>query len=142
MAKRTARGRPAPRGDQRIRGVTTAQAAQLLDASMIPRVLVSTVDGAEALAVGVLQLARSVLVTVLSGTVDVSTQAVSASAGVARGTVGAASRLLGELGGVAQRTVEATVAGAQSLGAELGKALRAPRPRPAARTLATTEGDS
>jgi hypothetical protein len=59
MAKRRAMGRPAPRGDQRIRGVTT-QAAQLLDASMIPRVLVSTVDGAEALAVGVLQLARSV----------------------------------------------------------------------------------
>jgi hypothetical protein len=133
MAKRRTVRRAVPRDDRATTAVETPVAASL-DASIIPRLLVGTVNGVEALALGALQVARSVLLTVVSGVVDLGTQTVSASAGVARSSVTAVSGLAGELGGVAQRTVEATVASAQNMGTAFGDALRAPRTRSTAST--------
>jgi hypothetical protein len=71
------------------------------------RVLLDAVNGVEALAVGVLHIARGVLVTAITGATDLTVQAVSVATGVARGAVGVTARLGGEVVGLATAAAQA-----------------------------------
>jgi len=117
-------------GNERQVEVSAPHRGQTVEATLVPRVLVGTVNGVEALAIGVLQLARNVLLTTVSGTIDLGASLVGASAAAARGTVGVAARLVGETATVAQTTLQSTFAGARDIGTEVGQALRRVQPGP------------
>jgi len=73
-----------------------------MDANVIPRVLMGTVDGIEIVGVGTLELARNVLLRTVSGAANVGAEALTATtAGARRAVLAAApktsrSRRLGE----------------------------------------------
>ena len=66
-----------------------------------------TVNGAEALAVGVLHIARDALVTAIGGATDITVKVVSVATGAARGAVGATARVGGEVLGLATAAAQA-----------------------------------
>jgi hypothetical protein len=128
MAKRRTRARGADQNGHRTDTSGWASRAGL-DAGLVPRLLVGGVNGAEVLAIGALQLARNVLMTVATGAAELGTLVVSRSAGAARGVVQTTSELVGGAAGVATNTVRTTVTAAKDVGAEIGQAIRGERRR-------------
>jgi hypothetical protein len=62
-----------------------------MDANVIPRVLMGTVDGIEIVGVGTLELARNVLLRTVSGAANVGAEALTATTAGARRAVLAAA---------------------------------------------------
>ena len=75
--------------------------------SGVSRMFLGTVNGAEALAVGVLHIARDALVTAIGGATDITVKVVSVATGAARGAVGATARVGGEVLGLATAAAQA-----------------------------------
>src|SRR5262245_39038696 len=82
-----------------------------LDMNVIPRVVVSAVNGVEAVAVGALRIARDVLLRAVAGAADIGAEALTATTAGVRGVVSAASRMVGDIAGAAQGTLRETVNG-------------------------------
>jgi len=123
MAKRGRRRGRKNRSERRT-GTSGWLPGDGLDVSVVPRVLVEAVNGAEVLAIGVLQLTRNVLTSVVSGTADLGTVVISRAAGAARGVVGATSQIVGDAAGVATNTVRTTMSTAKDVGAQMGQAIK------------------
>lgn len=85
-------------------------------AGMVPQVLLGAVDGVELLAGGLLRLARSVLLTAVSGAADVGAEALDATVSGARRVVSATSQMVGDVAGTARSSVTETVALARHSG--------------------------
>jgi hypothetical protein len=87
---------------------------------IVPRVLHGTVNGAEAIAVGALNMARTVLVTAITGTAELGAQVVATGADAARGAVDAVARFGTDLADVASSAARATMrAGADGAAASV-----------------------
>jgi hypothetical protein len=131
MARRRARvgARSARRGANGVRTINRARVSDGgVDANMIPRVLVGVVEGLEIVVVGTLQFARNVLLSAVTGTANIVTEALKATTGGARGVVSEAVQMVGNVAATAQGTVQATFD-------EARRSWRAPvrlRPRPPA----------
>src|SRR6185503_12374315 len=80
-----------------------------VDASVVPRMLLGTVDRVGIVAVGALQFARDVLLSAVSGAADIGSEALTATVAGARGVVSAASRMVGDVAGSARSTVLTTI---------------------------------
>jgi hypothetical protein len=108
MAKRRGRTRtPQRNGNVATRSsVILAGAAGYVDPNIVPRVLLGTVDGIGAVATGVLQITRNVLVTAVSGAADIATEAIGATVTGTRGIVSAASRMVGNVAAAAQSSFQ------------------------------------
>jgi hypothetical protein len=111
MAIRRARGRARSKRRMANEGRTTKRAAASggLNASMVPGVLLGAVDGVGIVAVGALQFARDVLLTVVSGAANVGAEALTATVTGTRGIVSATSQTVADIAGTAQRTFLTTV---------------------------------
>jgi hypothetical protein len=83
---------------------------------MVPQVLLGAVDGVELVAGGLLRLARSVLLTAVSGAADVGAEALDATVSGARRVVSATSQMVGDVAGTARSSVTETVALARHSG--------------------------
>jgi hypothetical protein len=106
-----------------------ARATEADGAGMVPQVLLGAVDGVELVAGGLLRLARSVLVTAVSGAADVGAEALDATASGARRVVSATSRMVGDVAGTARSSVTETVALARHsapFGSAAGQSRRPP----------------
>jgi hypothetical protein len=123
MAKRRTRMRQAAQNGRRTdhQGWPSGTG---LDASVVPQLLIGAVNSAEILAIGILQLARNALTTVVTGAAELGTRVISGSAVAARGVVRTTSGLVGEAAGVATNTVRTTVTTAKDVGADIGQAMR------------------
>ena len=108
MARRRARVRARAQRNGADRG-RTGSVIGALNPTVVPRVLLGAVNGVEVVAVGVLQLARDVLVSAVSGAANVGTEAVTATVAGARGVVSAASQMVGDVAGTARDTLLATI---------------------------------
>jgi hypothetical protein len=125
MAKRRTRRSGRQNGND-ARTTSGGETARTLDgtaeSSMVPQVLLGTVNGIETVAVGALQLARNVLVSAVSGAADIGAEAVTATFAGTRGVVAAASRMVGDIATTAQSTLQETVSSAKQLrGSALGR---------------------
>jgi hypothetical protein len=103
MARRRARARSS-RQDAKVVGTTgrNGLVSGGLEASVIPRVLVGTVNGVEIVAVGALQFARDVLLSAVSGAANIGAEALTATTAGARGVVSATSQMIGDIAGTAE----------------------------------------
>jgi hypothetical protein len=111
MARGRARARARSKQPDADAGRTTTRGGRVggMDGSVVPRVLLGAVDGVEIVAVGALQLARDVLLSVVSGAANIGAEALTATAAGARGVVSATSFMVGDLAGTAQGTFVATI---------------------------------
>ncbi len=118
MAKRRT-PRSAGQNDKSARINKGGEPTRMLDlpaeSSMVPQVLFGAVNGIETVTVGALQLARNVLVSVVSGAADIGAEAVTATFAGTRGVVAAASRMVGDIANTAQSTLQETVSSAKQL---------------------------
>ena len=115
-----------------------APATEAGGSGMVPQVLLGAVDGVELVAGGLLRLARSVLVTAVSGAADVGAEALDATASGARRVVSATSRMVGDVAGTARSSVTETVALARHSG-RFGFAVGQPRRPPVVMQSRTAE---
>src|SRR5262245_22597952 len=109
-----------------------------LDVSVIPRVVVGAVNGAEVLAIGAIQLARNTLTAIVGGTAELGTRAVTGTAVAARGIVGTTFEIAGEAAGVATNTVRTAVTTAKDVGAEMKQVFRRGPRRPTSSEIHAT----
>jgi len=121
-----ARGRTRARARHRTRrnverNGNRTQVGGGVSASLIPRVVLRVVDGAEIVAVGALQLARDVAVSAVSGAATIGTEAVTATVAGARAVVSATSQMIGNIAGTAQGTLQATVTNIRRSGRGTGR---------------------
>jgi type IV secretory pathway TrbL component len=112
---------------------------------MVPQVLLGAVDGVELVAGGLLRLARSVLLTAVSGAADVGAEALDATVSGARRVVSATSQMVGDVAGTARSSVTETVELARHsgrFGFAAGQPRRPPAPMPsrAAESTVTPAG--
>ena len=76
------------------------------EANVVPRVLLGLVNGVESVGTGALELTRGVLLSAVSGAVNIGAEALTAAGAGARGVVSAASRMVGDIAGTAQDTFQ------------------------------------
>src|SRR5262245_26954652 len=116
MAKRRARGRArsARRGANAAGTIDRSRVSNgLMDANVIPRVLMGSVDGLEIVVVGTLEFARNVLMSTVSGAANVGAEVFTATTAGARRVVLAAAQMIGDVASTAQGTLRATIADAR-----------------------------
>src|SRR5262249_2235155 len=109
MARRVIRGRGRAKRRTATRSTMTDSLSGVLNPTAVPRVLLGTVDGVEAVTVGALHIACDVLVTTVSGVANIGATAVTATAEGTREIVSAASQAVANIVETAQGTVLATV---------------------------------
>jgi hypothetical protein len=130
MAKRRGRARSAVLNRNRARVAGTGGLLDGGPVSAVPRVLVQTVNGVEIVAASVLQLARDVLLSTVSGAASIGAEALAATTAGARGVVSATSRMVGDIAGTAQRSFQDTLYNARHARAGYpGRSLRRPPAR-------------
>src|SRR5262245_29787235 len=123
MAKRTRRTRGAKQTGARTDNQKWFPESGF-DVNVIPGVVVGAVNGAEVLAIGVIQLARNTLTAIVGGTAELGTRVVRGTAVAARGLVGTTFEVAGEAAGVATNTVRTAVTTAKDVGAEIEQVIR------------------
>lgn len=112
MARRTGRVRTRSRRARRDEGTNRLGSVAGLDFGVVPRLVLGAVDGVEVVAVGTLQLARDVLLSMVSGVANVGAEAVTATVAGTRGVVSATSRMVGDIAVTAQDAFLETVGNA------------------------------
>ena len=109
MAKRRSRARSARQNGGPARAADVGRPGSGNPATVASRVLGDTLNGVEVVAVGVLRLARDVLVTAVSGAANIGAEALTATTAGTRGIASAASRMVGDIAGTAQSTFRDTL---------------------------------
>ena len=101
---------------------------EIAESSMVPQILLGAVNGVEAVAGGLLQLTRNVLLSAVSGAADIGAEALTASLSGVRGVVSAASRMVGNIAGAAQTSFQEVVASARQSRGPVSAGMRSRRP--------------
>ena len=94
------------------------------DQQQVQRAIQSAINSGEIIAVGVLHLVRTTIVTALAGVQDVGAEIGTAAVAAVRGSIKAAHSIGGDLGAVARESIRGTVVAAASIGGELGGVAR------------------
>jgi hypothetical protein len=88
------------------------------------RAIQRTMNSSEVIAVGILNLVRSTLVTALAGVKDVGAELGSAAVTAVRGSIRAAQEIGGDLGLVVREAIRGTITAAEQIGGDLGGTAR------------------
>src|SRR6266850_2172761 len=100
------------------------RAARGRDQQQVQRAIQSAIDSGEIIAVGVLHLVRTTIVTALAGVQDVGAEIGTAAVAAVRGSIKAAHSIGGDLGAVVRESIRGTIIAAESIGGELAGVAR------------------
>jgi hypothetical protein len=100
------------------------RAARGTDQQQVQRAIQSAINSGEIIAVGVLHLVRTTIVTALAGVQDVGAEIGTAAVAAVRGAIRAAHSIGGDLGAVVRESIRGTIIAAESIGGELSGVAR------------------
>src|SRR5499426_1292425 len=106
----------------RIAAAAPVSTPRILDDARMPGALRSTLHGAEALSIGLVQAVTETVVTAVRGVQEVGAELGTTALSVVRGSIRAAEEIGGDLGRLAMSATNGAVDAGREVGGEMGRA--------------------